>query len=167
MIARFFMLLKTISNYFLEKTVKIDGEPELVGSGDFGDVYRMEDNKVCKILKNKSLIDLCREYSNQKNAFREEIKVPEPYGVYKIKIFGKTMPGLIMDDLGDLTLNKLNDDLRKKALEQFWEEFDNALKKGFFPQDHNYINNAIYVPKENQVYLIDCGFWHIDSLVLN
>ncbi len=161
------MPFKKILDYFFTKSFDIGNNLSKVGEGDFAFIYEINEDKVCKIPKSNSFLEIYREYLNQEKAFRQGINVPKPYGVYKINISNKVVPGLVMRNLGSLTLNKLSDDLRRKINKQRDEELEKAHKKGLFvwQSDCMHANNAIYVPSEKKVYLIDCAMWHKKNTV--
>lgn len=88
------------------------------------------------------------------------IKLPLFYGLFAVKDVNTNLyyPGLAMKNLGKLIISKLEGSLREKAEFQRKIEIDKARDLGFVFRD-NHDMNAVWVPDEEQTYLLDCGLW--------
>ncbi len=152
-------------------------------NGDFGGAF----NKVCSISDNKnSLVGkfmrinsyhskiskksedasiLNYEYEIHNELYENDVRVAKPENVFLVNKerflnpFGKIyFPGLVMQDLGRLTLDKLGGNVKKKAQEMIDIELKKAIELGFIPfHDSRNEGNSIWF--EEQVYLIDFTFW--------
>ncbi len=127
-------------------------------------LYRVDTGKIAKmffngqrnVLRNdrKAIQDLFKEYNNLELARDLGVNYPEPEGIFAIKenSSGLYFPGLVMQDVGDKTLESLCFEESKKALKQRDLEVEKANEAGLFIGD-NHLRNAIF--HNNQVYLID------------
>ena len=157
----------------MEKLNRFPQEAEvftpLIGKGQFASVYAITDNHVAKVYNwpylGDNLRDMQEEYENTREAWRAGISVPKPEGVFEVDIrwwktaFGLFFPkrkafvmewihGVRADDKG------LDKGHGKRARELFHKEVEKCESLGFFSGDFR-LNNAIYVPYEKKIYLID------------
>ncbi len=88
------------------------------------------------------------------------IKLPKVYGLFAVKEkkSGIYYPGMAMRELGDVLIGKLSGSLREEAERQKNFEINKAEELGFVINDVHDMN-AVWFPKEEQVYLLDCGLW--------
>jgi len=109
-----------------------------------------------------------REYRISRDLHQEGISVPRPVGIHKVKIrwfdtaFGLSYPemmGYVMERIFGINGWKTEGDLRKRVRELHKLELAKSKEKGFKPGDAD-INNTVYDPKQDRIYLVDCSHWH-------
>ena len=156
----------------LEKKYSINEEDNLF-RGSCGKIY-LDKNDFIKVpfdfhtgkltQDKNSFRRLYEEAKMQDFAVSLDIKLPDVYGFFAVKENGKGIyyPGLAMRNLGDLTLNTLEGSLRKKVESQRDFEIEKARDLGFVCND-NHDENVVWVPEEEQTYLLDCGLWKFNG----
>jgi hypothetical protein len=144
-----------------------------IGKGQFASVYAVSDTHAAKVydwpyFPGSYLRDMQEEYQNTLRAYEAGISVPKPEGVFKVKIrwfktlFGYFFPGrtaLVMEWIKGERADKTDGNLHKRVRELFDKEVEKCMRLGFFSGDF-YLNNAIYAPERDKLYLIDladCG----------
>ncbi|MEK6936379.1 MAG: hypothetical protein AABW67_06335 [Nanoarchaeota archaeon] len=145
--------------------------PELIGKGLDGFVYRISENHVAKIDEDVTFIDsLKHQYDICKKLYEKSISVPKPEGVFQIQIKGIPIPAFIMQFIEGFNIKKIKDspDLMKqlklsaddvnRICYLHTAEVIKAERLGFHPTDGGY-NNGIWSPSENKNYLIDFSYW--------
>lgn len=143
------------------------GKTPRIGKGQFASVYAVSEKHAAKVYNFpypwNCFRDLQEEYHNTLELYNEGISVPEPEGVFRVKIRwtntlnGYFFPGrtaFVMQRIKGVKADKAEGDLAKKARELFDKEVEKCRKKGFFSGDFR-LNNSIYVPAENRIYLVD------------
>lgn len=167
----------------MNKVIKLDEltkrllEPheDFLGSGKLGNVYRISENLAGKFPHScfsihKVYEKLNREYANCQLAYDNEISVPKPEGILKIRHpeTNKIVPAFVMEYIRGPTLEELydvdkNSSLFKNLMKRYDEELDKAEKLGFVGID-DYLKNAIYCLKNNRLYVIDFEDWKFNSV---
>ncbi len=129
-----------------------------------GDVFST--SPVNYVLRNEeeAVGELEYEFEINEGLYLRNLRVPEPIGVERIKVFEKqSYPALIMQYLpypsgADLGYHEF-EKARKLAL----KEIERAMDRGFVPGgDALNPNNIMYDRRNKQVYLIDFGLWEFE-----
>jgi hypothetical protein len=157
------ILFKPLHN--LEKKYFVK-DKNYIALGSCGKIYSAEEDVLIKIsfdvntgkLLNDKLSHkrLYNEAKVQDLAFELGVRFPKVQGFYAVKSLdsGLYYPGLCMQDLGDITLNKLSGAVLDEAERQRDLEIEKARDLGFKIKDiHNM--NAIWF--EEKTYLLDAG----------
>ncbi len=120
-------------------------------------------NKEYNKKANKKMRKLENEVIMGKKAKEFGLNVPNVNGVYLIRNndSGRSFPGLSIDFLDGQTVSKMTYDLKNKDVENKWKEEIKKAEKNFIIGDPTDRDNAIYVPKEDKVYLIDFSDWKL------
>lgn len=157
----------------LEKKYEII-ESEPIDSGDFGKIYRLNDGNVVKILYDtcsgrlykgkQAQFDIYREGKNQNFANTMGLNFAKVEGIYAIKgsETGFYFPGLVMEDLGDVTLDSLEGAVLQEANRQLEEQKNLAKEAGVIFQDRHG-RNVLW--KDGKVRMCDAGKLRVDSCV--
>lgn len=142
--------------------------PLLGGYGD-GKVYALNRTHAVKIpLDESKVAGLSHELEVQEEFYRAGVNVPFPIGIEPVRILDLyTFPitsvektGLVMERLEGTELIDLSDDLFYRVFRLYREQVDRATELGFKLHDHDpdpdgIIENAIYVPLRQDVFLVD------------
>jgi len=129
-------------------------------------VYSLMDGNVIKIPKKLSswggynFDSQLKEFENQLIALHKGIKTAEVFGnFYSHELETEENSfGLVMRDLGRITLDAIKKESDKKEAFKLWNLERKKLSKfGFREWDDYKETNAIWVPEERQTYLIDWG----------
>ncbi len=168
-------LINDVSFKDFEEKYRFD-ENNLIDAGYFSKVYPINLNEkslVGKFMRIKKGIKynisgnledaaiLNYEYGIQKELYDGKVKVSKPEDVFLVNELNSNFSfyGLVMQDLGRVTLGRLIGSTLEKAEEMRDIELEKAFDLGLAPcyDDFNSGNNAMWF--EEQVYLIDFTFW--------
>jgi hypothetical protein len=164
----------------LEKKYDFNSSENSIGSGFYAKVYRLNSNKAVKIpiyfpdgdTKNEKLtsddsvtLKLEKEFETHKYFYdffkdNSEINIVKPYGIYALKNLQdeRYYPGIVMDFLDGKRVSELKE-YKEKGIDNLTrKQWKIANEKGIFPLEFN-LENAIWVSKEEKVYLIDLDNW--------
>jgi len=171
----------------LERNFSFNEKDIVSSAGTLANVYKtIEPEKVAKIMKERfsesSSIDvlfdkesiqendklerkIMRKLGNElymgEKAKEYGINVPELYGVSLLneKNSGKEFPGLVTEYLDGVGVDKITKDGKNKNIEGKWRYQIDKASKYFEERDFTDKVNAIYVPKKDDVYLVDFMDW--------
>ena len=148
--------------------------PEQIGKGVDGTVYRISEEHVAKIphFSTSKVKEMClkrfasRGYLNEplisQSLYDQGISVPKPEGIFSVSLDGEDRFGFVMEYIEGVNLQKLIDrlgeSLTDKIRPKYWEEVGEARCLGFRTKDTAY-RNGIWSPKEEKIYLVDFFGW--------
>lgn len=154
----------------LEEKYFFDSLSEYFGAGFFGKVYAVDVGKIGKVLYSLGSLKehfkrILLEYNKQRLADALGIRVPIPYELVLAEdiCLRKKCPMFVMKDLGRKVLNTLSTEDFLVA-EPSWEGEKNRAKKYLAERPDFDESNAIWVPEEQQTYLIDCDYWYFKGV---
>ncbi|MDO8516938.1 MAG: hypothetical protein Q7S33_02330 [Nanoarchaeota archaeon] len=144
------------------------------------EVYQISDNhiaKTSKLMSNKFIEHLKREYRITKELYEQGINVPKPEGIFNVNLtffdsvhkdyVSFTKPTLVMEYISGKSFEQVSAETGSQIdeMNKLWklafEEINKAEKLGFVPVDSGEVNdgNQIWCPERNKVYLIDFEYW--------
>jgi len=163
--------------------------PREIGRGCSSIVYAISKDLAIKIITPRSIIPpysirnpkldintnsferLAREFEIQRQLYEGGISVPRPEGIFActfplfehISFFKKYFPGLIMERLygvkGTHALYGKSCTEDEKLTGMMEAEFDRAMALGFKKSIDACLDNTIYNPEIDKLWLIDFGGW--------
>lgn len=152
--------------------------------GNQGIVYRLGNDKVAKfqLPTNIERRFYGWRYASQRNEgiiyefeiatrlYEGGVSVPRPHGIFMIKPFKeetwsklwfpKRFPGFVMEYIKGIPDGKGLEDKTKRTVVELGDiEREKARKLGFEPSGQR-IENTIWIPDKEKVYLVDFGEWN-------
>ena len=147
------------------------------GYGNFSEVYDLKNNLIGKTLKNspflkrgqifnkessRNLFYLENELNICSELFELGINVPKPNGLFLIHntFLDEFRPAFVMEKIKNIDLRDFRISELTKISKKVQEQIKKAESLGFIPSDDvEKLENVLYDPKNNKVYLIDFAFW--------
>lgn len=154
-----------------------------IGRGSEGLLHRVSKDKVAKFRWNWrwanffSRLDLRddelkSEYEVCRTLYENGVSVPRPHGVFRFRMppgyhedsfsLPVAYPAFVMDYIEGVTPSwKSMSNEEKKTFNALFEKEVDEVRKipSLTPSDSEDIENVIWVPESNRVYLIDFGRW--------
>jgi hypothetical protein len=137
-----------------------------------GRVYRIGEEKACKIVPYNEIPEIEREERIGNLFYQNGIFVPKPDGIYNISLERKVLglfkktevkPGLVREYIDGVPLGKLSGEDFQKALSSYYRQLEGAEKLGFDCWDQHFFN-SLWVPRRKETCLIDLdSFGEIDG----
>ena len=112
--------------------------------------------------RNWAYLNMLNEYEIQRDLYSAGIKVPKPYGIFRIILNKEKTFGLVMDKIDGKNLQEMYSDPKYKMdqigkfADKGFEEVKRAEDLGFKLGDRGYKN--FMVDQDKQIFLIDFGY---------
>ena len=139
-----------------------------------GSIYRTG-NTAIKVAHHwtQSGVKLLNGFEGTKRAIRESrihnhlyeqegITVPQSYGAFKFKKYDEEFPGFTMDFIDGFDIRYLSKAQQDSLHQRIFPQLKIAKQLGYQPSS-DVLDNAIWVPKQARIYLIDFTLWQITN----
>ena len=135
-----------------------------VGEGAEGNVFKISDGLVAKVLNARAYNSNCireileKEFETANDLYANGVRIPRPRGIFDLNLFkdGIKYPCFVMQYIHGVDIEKLVGLEREFAIKKQKKELEKAINLGYEPCDTD-ASNAIL--SRGRVYLIDFIGW--------